>query len=58
MLIGKKILIDYILTGKTKCRAKASLEIVEKIQLKLQNSRKTPFEILDFYVHNKMNVNS
>lgn len=54
MLIEKDILTQYILTGKTKCRAKASQEIVEKIQRKLQNSRKTPFEILDFYLQNKL----
>ncbi|PKO06677.1 MAG: hypothetical protein CVU41_06145 [Chloroflexi bacterium HGW-Chloroflexi-3] len=54
MLIEKVILTQYILSGKTKCRAKASPEIVEKIQYKLQKSRKTPFEILDFYLQNKL----
>jgi uncharacterized protein YifN (PemK superfamily) len=55
MLIEKKILIDYIDSGKTRRRAKASQKIVERIQHKLQASRKTPFEILDFYMQNKMN---
>ena len=55
MLIEKKILIDYIDSGKTRCRAKASQKIVERIQHKLQGSRKTPFEILDFYMQNKIN---
>jgi uncharacterized protein YifN (PemK superfamily) len=58
MLIERTILIGYIESGKTRRRAKAPLPIVEKIQLKLQHSRRTPFEILNFYFQNKMNINS
>jgi hypothetical protein len=28
------------------------LEVVRRIQLRLQESRKTPFEIIDFYIQN------
>jgi len=58
ILIEKSTLIDYLLSGRTKLRAKASTEVVRRIQLKLQVSRKTPFEIRDFYIQNKYDLNT
>lgn len=52
LLLEKSTLQEYLLSGKTKLRAKASTEVVRRIQLKLQGSRKTPFEIIDFYIQN------
>jgi len=53
LLIEKSLLQEYLLSGKTKLKAKASTEVVRRIQLKLQVSRKTPFEIRDFYFQNR-----
>ena len=58
MLIEKNVLLEYLNTGKTKLRAKAPIEVVKRIQLKLQDSRKTPFEIIGFYIQNNIDFES